>query len=153
MIHRLEIFEIHCCKSPCSSFSLSPKKINKQMAGKKTENGKLFIVFSHGATFLVNHRTGKHKIHCRWFIFHVSCSFYLCLRFGDFWRASRIFHINKYKSNDMWVEKSYVVEGLNVCGRGLKVSHESEFYSIECTRTDVTSNIIQTSCVNQNINS
>lgn len=106
MIHRLEIFEIHCCKSPCSSFSLSLKKINKQMAQRKTENCKV-IVFPHGEKFLVNHTTGKHEIHCSWFIFHVSCSLYLCLRFWDFWKASDIFQRNKYKLSDMRVEKSH----------------------------------------------
>ena len=49
-----------------------------------------------------------------------------------------------------WVDKNYVVEGWNVCDRGLKVSHEFEYDSMGSTRTDMTSNITQTSSVNQN---
>lgn len=72
MIHRLEIFEIHCCKSCFSSFSLLPEeKINNQMAEKKTENDNLFVVLSLGKKFLVTQQGNmKCSIGNLYFMFH-----------------------------------------------------------------------------------
>ena len=58
------------------------KEINRQMSEKKTENCKFFIVFSHGEILLVNHTTGEHEMHCRWFF---CLSFMLTLSVFEIW--------------------------------------------------------------------